>query len=119
MNEEIVKTFEIADEMYEHIVDQCDLKSDNPLARAALIGELKAATGQQLVSSIMNHMDAAQAKHFKDFQRQEFKINPEKSEKAILIEFGLLYPDLMDKVYQDLAYFFIEFVIDFNQISNA
>lgn len=114
-SKDIIRTFEIADSLYESIVDRCELKGGD-LSRAALIGELKRETQQQLVLSIWKYMTKKQAEHFRDFQKQEFKVHPERSHEAILIEFALFYPDLMDKVYADLAYFFVEFVVEFNEI---
>lgn len=119
MLEQISNDKVVADSVYEFVISQLHIDSDNTEYRNLVLGMLKRQTTDHLVFSIWHHLDEAQALHFKDYMRQTQLSDPSLPHEAILMEFALLYPDLERKVLDGLTHFFEGFVTRFNDLTDS
>jgi hypothetical protein len=109
----------IAEEVFEIIVSNLNIDKDDEMYQNLTIGVLKRQTRDHMILYIWENLADKQTKHFKDFLNQSSVAYPEKTHDEVLIEFALLYPDLMEKVYDSLTEFFKDFIRNFNEISGA
>ncbi|MFH1284577.1 MAG: hypothetical protein ABIH78_03250 [Candidatus Peregrinibacteria bacterium] len=105
--------------VYDAVVAQLDIPKDDELYRNLVVGILKRQTRNHLVFSIWNNMDDAQLEHLREFMNETAVIVPEVGYEEILMQFALMYPDLMEKIHKSLADFFRGFIEKFNEISRA
>lgn len=109
----------VAEEVFELIVSNLNIDKDDEMYQNLTIGVLKRQTRDHMILYIWENLSDKQLKHFRDFLNQSSVTYPEKTHDEVLIEFALLYPKLMEKVYKSLTEFFKDFIKNFNEISGA
>jgi hypothetical protein len=114
-----VKNLALAEEVYESVVSLLNIPQDDLFFQNIMVGTLKRQTKDHLIFSIWNNLSAEQSLHFKDFLNQSSVVYPYKSHEEALLEFALMYPELMDKIYKSLSEFFKNFIDTFNRINAA
>lgn len=117
--QKILNIFKDADNLYEAVMAKLNIDHSDQVYVDLVLGMLKRQTKDHLVFSIWNNLDEAQAKHLRDYINQMSVIAPFVSNDDILMEFAMMYPALMEKVYASLGGFFKGFVKKFNEISGA
>lgn len=117
--QKILNIFKDADNLYEAVMAKLNIDHSDQVYTDLVLGMLKRQTKDHLVFSIWNNLDEAQTKHLRDYINQMSVIAPFVSNDDILMEFAMMYPALMEKVYASLSEFFKGFVKKFNEISGA
>ena len=113
-----IDTMILSDVVYEGVLEQLNL-GDDPIYRELVLGMLKRQTKDHLIFSIWNNLDDEQARHLRQMLNQTAVTDPWLRLDDLLIEFAMMYPSLMDKVYASLTEFFQRFIGKFNEISEA
>lgn len=113
-----IDTMILADVVYEGVLEQLNL-GDDPIYRELVLGILKRQTKDHLIFAIWNNLDDEQARHLRQMLNQTAVTDPWLRLDDLLIEFAMMYPALMDKVYASLTDFFQRFIGKFNEISEA
>lgn len=108
-----------ADIVYDGVLSQLNIPEDDELYRNLILGMLKRQTKDHLVFAIWNNLDEKQTLHLRDYINQISITHSWMSHEDVLMEFALMYPDLMEKVYKSLSEFFQRFIEKFNEISEA
>lgn len=117
--QEIMKIFEDSQKLYLAILAQLNVDHNDEVYCGLILGMIERQSKDHLIMSIWKNMDDAQAKHFREYLNQMSVIAPWTSNDDLLIEFALMYPALMEKVYDSLMKFFEEFVKKFNEINEG
>ena len=104
-----------SDMVYDAVIQQLDI-SEDPLFRSMVVGMLKRQTKDHLVFAIWNNLDDKQTSHLRDFIDQASVVTPWMKHEDLLMEFALLYPKLMESIYESLAQFFKKFIETFNEL---
>lgn len=108
-----------AHDVYEAVISQLNIPHDDALFHDIVYGILRRQSKDHMVFSIWNNITKEQDRHLRDFIDQSMVTNPLASSDDLLIEFALMYPKLMDKVYESLSAFFKSFIAKFNEILEA
>ncbi len=116
---EFARTSILAEGIFEVVIDQLHVQKDDLIYQNSIIGILKRQTTDHIILAIWSFLTDEQAKHLQDFINQSASIYPDKSENEVLMEFALLYPELMENIYKSLSKFFADFIKRFNEISDA
>lgn len=109
----------VAEEVYETVITQLNIDDGDEVYQNLTVGVLKRQTRDHMVLYIWENLDDEQLKHFNDFLNQSSLTYPEKPHDEVLIEFALMYPELMENVYKSLSKFFKDFIKNFNEISES
>jgi len=109
----------VAEEVFEMIISDLNIDENDEMYQNLTIGVLKRQTRDHMILYIWENLADKQIQHFKDFLNQSSVVYPEKTHDEVLIEFALLYPKLMEKVYESLSGFFKDFIEKFNEINGA
>lgn len=109
----------VAEEVFEMIASSLNIDENDEMHQNLTIGVLKRQTRNHMILYIWENLTDKQISHFKDFLNQSSVVYPEKAHDEVLIEFALLYPNLMEKVYESLSGFFKDFIEKFNEINEA
>lgn len=109
----------VADQVLDTVLEKVEVKDWDPKFYSHLKSVLKARARDRILVSIWAHIDDQQMSHFSDYLGQMTIVMPEISAENCLIAFANLYPTLMDKVFKDLAEFFVEFAENFSEIDRA
>ncbi|MBT7736303.1 hypothetical protein HN709_01315 [Candidatus Peregrinibacteria bacterium] len=113
--EDVVKIFDDADFVYARVLDKLKLPNDDEVFESLVLSTLKRQTKDHMVFAIWNNLDKKQAVHLRSFLAQTKSFADFLSTDDAVIEFALMYPLLLEKVYASLADFFIKFVDKFNK----
>ncbi|MBI4235170.1 hypothetical protein HY604_02625 [Candidatus Peregrinibacteria bacterium] len=109
----------IEEALYESVIAQLHISADTPVFHAFITGILKGQAKDRLIVEIWKNMDEKQLDHL-NFQINSLTVtDPEKDKDALLIDFALMYPALMQKVYAGMKAFFDEFVEEYNKLHDA
>lgn len=117
--QKILNIFKDADNLYEAVMAKLNIDHSDQIYTDLVLGMLKRQTKDHLIFSIWNNLDTAQTKHLRDYINQMSVIAPFVSNDDILMEFAMMYPELMERVYAGLSVFFKNFIKKFNEISRA
>ena len=114
--QDAAKIFQDADSLYEAIVAQLNIDPRDEVYKALVIGMLKRQTKDHLIFSIWNNLDDEMAKRLREFINQTAVTMPWMKHEDTLIEFAMMYPNLMEKIYAGMTVFFQNFIKKFNEI---
>ncbi len=114
----ILETILGADEVYIAVVRKLDMDPKDEIYQALVLAMLKRQTRDHLVFSVWNNLNDVQALHLKDFIKQYSVIDEDKSVDEVVLEFSLMYDELMEKIFKSLSEFFQEFIKRFNDQFN-
>ena len=110
----ILETILGADEVYIAVLRKLDMDPKDEIYQALVLAMLKRQTRDHLVFSVWNNLNDVQALHLKDFIKQYSVIDEDKSVDEIVLEFALMYDELMEKIFKNLSEFFQGFIQRFN-----
>ncbi len=116
---EFVREAVLAEEIFELVVEKLNIPEEDEAYQNMVIGMLKKQAKNHIIFSIWNNIDDEMAAHLREFINQSAVVSPDKDHDEVLIEFALLYPELMGKIYKSLSEFFAGFIKKFNEISGA
>lgn len=109
----------IEEALYESVVARLHISEDTPFFHAFITGILKRQAADRLIVEIWKNMDEKQLDHL-NFEINSLTVtDPEKDKDALLIDFALRYPALMQKVYAGMKAFFDEFVEEYNKLHDV
>lgn len=114
--QDAAKIFQDADSLYEAIVAQLNIDPRDEVYKALVMGMLKRQTKDHLIFSIWNNLDDEMAKRLREFINQTAVTMPWMKHEDTLIEFAMMYPNLMEKIYAGMTVFFQNFIKKFNEI---
>ncbi len=117
--QEIVNIFTDAENLYDAVLAQLNIDHNDEIYRNLVLGVLKRQTKDHLIFSIWNNLDKAQTEHLRQFINQTSVTMPFLSVDDALLEFAMMYPGLMNKIYAGLTGFFKSFIAKFNEINEA
>lgn len=112
----VLKIFDDSKKLYLSVLAQLNIDHNDEVYSDLVLGMIERQTRDHLVFSIWNNMDDAQAKHFRDYLNQMSVVTPWANNDDLLIEFALMYPALMEKIYAGMSVFFKNFIKKFNEI---
>ena len=116
---EAIDTMIIADIAYDAVISRLDILKDDELYKALMLGILKRQTKNHIVLTIWKNLTKEQIDHLKNMIDQSSVTMPEISTDDVIIEFVLMYPELMAKVRKSLSIFFKDFIEEFNALNTA
>lgn len=116
---EFVREAVLAEEVFELVVEKLNIPEEDDVYQNMVIGMLKKQAKNHMIFSIWNNLDDKMAIHLREFINQSAVTYPDKDNDEVLIEFALLYPQLMEKIYKSLSEFFAGFIKKFNEINGA
>ncbi|MBI5753808.1 hypothetical protein HZA40_01540 [Candidatus Peregrinibacteria bacterium] len=116
---EILGIFKDSKKLYLSVLAQLNFDHNDEVYANLLLGMIERQTRDQLLMSIWKNLDKEQAKHLRDYIGQMSVVTPWASNDDLLIEFAMMYPALMEKIYAGLSTFFQNFIKKFNEISGA
>lgn len=114
--QDAAKIFQDADSLYEAVVAQLNIDPRDEVYKALVMGMLKRQTKDHLIFSIWNNLDDEMAKRLREFINQTAVTMPWMKHEDTLIEFAMMYPNLMEKIYAGMTVFFQNFIKKFNEI---
>lgn len=114
--QDAAKIFKDADSMYEAVVAQLNIDPRDEVYKDLVMGMLKRQTKDHLIFSIWNNIDDEMAKRMREFINQTAVTMPWMKHEDTLIEFAMMYPNLMEKIYAGMTVFFQNFIKKFNEI---
>ena len=106
----------VSEQVYDAVLSRINFKNVDEIYMEMIKNMLKRQTKDHLVFAIWNNIDDEQARHLRDVFRQTNVTAPELGYEDVLIEFALMYPELMEKVNKSLDGFFKRFVENFNKL---
>lgn len=115
----VLNIFESSKKLYLSILEQLNIDHGDEVYSDLILGMIERQTRDHLVFSIWNNMDDLQAKHFRDYLNQMSVVTPWASNDDLLIEFAMMYPALMKKIYAGMSLFFQNFIRKFNEIEGS
>lgn len=118
-DKEAIDTMIIADIAYDAVISRLDISKDDELYKALMLGVLKRQTKNHIVLTIWKNLTKEQIAHLKNMIDQSSVTMPEISTDDVIIEFALMYPELMAKVRKSLSIFFKDFIVEFNALNAA
>ena len=115
----ITQVFDDSDFVYETVLSKLDLPEGDDVYRALVMSTLRQQAKDHMIFSIWNNLNPKQALHLRDYLAQTKVFADFLTTDDAVMEFALMYPLLLDKVYASLANFFIEFIKKFNRYKSA
>lgn len=119
VDKEIAQIFDDADFVYETVLNKLNLPEGDDVYRALVLSTLRRQAKDHMIFAIWNNLSEKQASHLRDYLAQTKAFAEFLSTDDAVIEFALMYPPLLDKVYASLSNFFIEFIKKFNRYQGA
>jgi hypothetical protein len=113
------KIFQDADNLYEAVVSKLNIDPSDELYKALIMGMLRRQTKDYLIFSIWNNLDDEMSVHLRDFINQTAVTMPWMKHEDTVIEFAMMYPPLMKKIYAGMSAFFQNFIRKFNEIEGS
>lgn len=117
--QQTAKIFQDADSLYEAVMAKLNIDRSDEVYVALVRGMLKRQTKDHIIFSIWNNIDDKLAVHLREFINQTTITMPWMKHEDSLIEFALMYPALMEKIYAGMSVFFKNFIKKFNEIQAA
>ena len=84
-----------------------------------MLGILKRQTKNHIVLTIWKNLTKEQIEHLKNMIDQSCVTMPGIPTDDVIIEFALMYPELMAKIRKNLSIFFKDFITEFNTLNAA
>lgn len=112
-----MEIFENSSKLYLSILSRLNVDHEDEVYCELILGIIERQTKDYILMCIWKNMDASQCKHFREYLNQMSVITSWASNDDLLLEFAMIYPDLMDKVYFGLSNFFRYFILRFNEMS--
>ena len=112
----ILGIFEDSQKLYLSVLGQLNIDHYDEVYSNLVLGMIERQTKDHLLMSIWSNLDDAQAKHFREYLNQMSVIAPWASNDDLLMEFAMMYPALMEEIYDGLTVFFENFIKKFNEI---
>ena len=109
----------VADFIYDSVIDQLNIPKEDEVYKNLIYGVLARQTKDHIVFAIWNNLTSEQSQHLRDFIDQAASTSPGLSHENVMMEFAMMYPPLMEKVYESLSGFFKDFIEKFNEINGA
>jgi len=119
VDQTIAQIFDDSDLVYETVLNKLDLPEGDDVYRTLVMSTLRRQAKDHMIFAIWNNLDAKQALHLRDYLAQTKVFADFLTTDDSVIEFALMYPLLLDKVYSSLSNFFIEFIKKFNRYKSA
>ena len=116
---EAIDTMIIADIAYDAIISLLYILKDDEIYKSLMLGILKRQTKNHIVLTIWKNLTKEQIDHLKNMIDQSSVTMPEIPTDDVIIEFALMYPELMAKVRKSLSIFFKDFIEEFNALNAA
>lgn len=113
--EKILADVLLADALLDTILAQLKVDGEDELYMALLKKMLRRQAKDQLVLAIWGGLSDEQAVNLKEFMRQSRITAEWLSEEDLVIEFALQYPELKEKMFDELTIFFRGFIERFNE----
>lgn len=117
-NQTFIENYLLADGVYNAVVSQLSVPKNDEVYKTLVTGMLKRQTMDHIVFTIWSNLDKAQATHLRKLIDASADA-PLMSYEEILVDFALMYPDLVEKINAGLTPFFQNFIKKFNEIANA
>ncbi len=117
--QEAAKIFQDADNLYEAVVARLNIDPSDELYKALVMGMLKRQTKDHLVFSIWNNLDDELSSRLREFINQSSVTMPWMKHEDAVIEFAMMYPALMEKIFAGMSVFFQGFIKKFNEIEGS
>lgn len=108
--DELVDTLVGAEEVYHAIVEKVTSENDDVFYKELVLSMLKRDTKSHIIFTIYKNLDSKKLKHLRDFINQSHITTPYFDNEEVLMQFALLYPDLMREIHRSLIEFFREFI---------
>jgi len=115
-HQDAAKIFQDADNLYEAVLSQLNIDQNDEVYKAIVMGMLKRQTKDHIVFSIWKNLDDELAVRLREFINQTSITMPWMEHEDALIEFALMYPAVMKKIYIGMSAFFQNFIKKFNEI---
>lgn len=119
IDQKIIDILLNAEGLYDAVLSQLKIDRGDFVYRELVLGMLKRQIKDQIVFSIWDGLSAEQLRHLRDYMSRAFVIAPWMSHEDILMEFAIMYPDLMRRVQTSLSGFLKSFIRKFKEISQA
>lgn len=116
---EFINTMVIADAVYDGVIERLNIDQNDPIYRELVDGMLRRQTIDFLIFKIWRNMDEEQLRNFRKYLSEAVVTEPWASADEILIEFALMHPKLLEKIYSRLPEFFDRFIERFNGIMES
>jgi hypothetical protein len=114
--QQAAKIFQDADSLYEAVLAKLNIDRNDEVYVALVMGMLKRQTKDHIIFSIWNNLDEKLATRLHEFINQTTITMPWMKHEDSLIEFAMMYPVLMEKIYAGMSVFFQNFIKKFNEI---
>ena len=118
-DERMIDNIIVADFVYDSVIDQLNIPKDDEVYKNLIYGVLTRQTRNHIVFAIWNNLSGEQSKYLRDFIDQVARTSPGLTHENVMMEFAMMYPPLMEKVYESLSGFFKHFIEKFNEINEA
>ena len=116
---EVLQTIAMGQEVYARVLERLNLKGKSEEYVDEVLETLKMKAQERVVMAIWTNMTPEQELHLKAHIAQGQKQKNGLSTDDTLIQFALMYDDLMVKVYDELGQFFEDFVSEFNKLAEV
>jgi len=104
-----------ADKLFDDVFAKLEL-DDDPGYSAMLRAMLRKQAANRIIVLIWKNLDKERIGALKDYLKQSVASERNLDPNSILMEFALLYPDLIEKVVKGLDEFFDQFVDIFRKV---
>lgn len=116
---EILEEVLLADTVLETVLNQLKIDHEDLFFRALMKNMLRRQAKDQIILAIWTNLTDEQSKHLREFLRQSRITAKWLTEENIVIEFGMLYDDLKQKMFNALSDFFKAYIERYNSSSEA
>lgn len=107
------------DAVYDEVISKLNIDSDDAVYRAFVFNMLKKQARDRLVFFVWKNLEEQQLSHLRDYIDQSAVTMPELDSEEVLVRFAMQFPTLKQKVFSDLADFFVDFIKRFNELKGA
>ncbi len=115
----LIKTRYIADQVLEGVVGKLGIPKEDDMYRAEVFNLLKKKTIEHVVVAILLNLSKGEEKGLENFMEQGFKIDPNAVPADIIMQYALLFPELMKKVQDGIPKYFDGFINRYKAIAAA
>lgn len=113
-----IENYLLADGVYASVVGLLNIPKNDEVYLNLVTGILKRQTMDHIVFTIWSNLDKGQMTHLRNLINWSVEA-PLMPQEELLVDFALMYPDLIEKINASLTPFFQNFIKKFNEIANA